>query len=160
MVLVCCPLQKKLESKVWRRYYSTFYLQRKPLVESGDLVKASVGSTEENSCWNEWYSSERTKRWSTQSLLKEIVNFVFNKNTQETRRTRLSGLILYKKTLRRINPKNWLLNELWHKIPKKGILSFIKVKLTVGGWWYGFVQLSRISLYPSFFFFFFFFFWL
>ena len=32
-----------------------------------------------------------------------------------------------------INSKNWLQNELLHKIPKKGILSLTKVKLTVGG---------------------------
>ena len=64
-------------------------------------------------------------------------------------------MILHKKeTLRRrINPKNWLLNELWHRILKKGILSLTKVKLTVGGSRHGFKQISRcISLYPSSFF--------
>ena len=97
------------------------------------------------------------KRWTTRSSFKEIVNFVFNKSTQETRRTQLSRLNLHKtETLRRRrNPKNWLQNELWHKIPKKGILSLTKVKLTVGGWLHGFEQVSRcISLSPSFFFFF------
>ena len=46
----------------------------------------------------------RRKRWSIRSSLKEIVNFVFNKFTQETWRTRLSRLILHKETPRRINP--------------------------------------------------------
>ena len=117
-----------------------------------DVVKASVGSTEENSGWNKRYSSKKRKRWSTRSSLKEIVNFVFNKSKQETRRTPLFRLILHKKETprRRFNPKNWLQNELCHKILKKGILSLTKVKLTVGRWRHGFEQVSRyISLYPS-----------
>ena len=68
------------------------------------------------------------------SSLKEIENSVFNMSTH-----------------------NWLLNELWYKIPKKVILSLTKVKLTVGGWRHGFGQVSRrISFYSSFFSFFFF----
>ena len=53
-----------------------------------------------------------------------MVYFVFNKSTQETRRTPLLWLILHKKETprRRINLKNWLQNELRHKIPKNGIL--------------------------------------
>ena len=152
MVLVRCPLQKKVESKVWRRYYWTF--------------------ADKRSCWlvrkcrksfcrikrNKRYSSKRRKWWSTRSSLKEIVNFVFNKSTQETRRIRLSRLFLYKKETprRRINPKNWLLNELWHKIPNKGILSLTKVKLSVDGWRHGFKQVSHcISFCTSSFLFFF-----
>ena len=62
-------------------------------------------------------------------------------------------MILHKKEMpRRINAKNWLQNELCHKIPKNGILSLTKVKLTVSGWRHGFKQVSCcISLYPSFF---------
>ena len=127
-----------------------FCRQKKLLVESENVVKASVGSTEENSCWNKRYSSKRRKRWSTRSSLKEIVNFVFNKSTQETR-ILFSRLILHKKetTRRRINPKNWLQNELWHKIPKKGILTLTKVKLIVGSWQHCFEQVRGCnSLYP------------
>ena len=94
------------------------------------------------------------KRWTTWCSLKEIINFIFNKSTLETRRTHFSRLILYKKETPRIriNPKNWLQKELWHKIPKNGILSLTKVKLTVGGWRHCFMQVSRyISLYRSFF---------
>ena len=81
------------------------------------------------------------------SSLKEIVNSIFNKFTQETRRTRLSRLILHRETpRRRINPKN----ELWHKISKNGTLSITKVKLTLDSWRHGFEEVSRcISLYPS-----------
>ena len=58
------------------------------------------------------YSSKWSKQWSTRSSLKEIVNFVFNESTQETRRTLLSRLILHKEMPRkRINPENWLQNE-------------------------------------------------
>ena len=50
MVLVRCPLQKKVESKVWRRNYWTLLpTQEKQLAESVDSVNASVDSTEENS---------------------------------------------------------------------------------------------------------------
>ena len=119
---------------------------------SENVVKASVGSTEENSSWNKRYSSKRRKRWFTQSSLKEIVNFIFNKFTQETR-TQLSRLILHKEETprKRINPKNWLQKELYHNISKNNILSFTKVKLTVGGWRLGFEHVSRISFYRSFF---------
>ena len=133
MVLVCCPIQKKRESKVWRRNYWIFYRQRKLLARSEDVVKASVGSTEKKSeSLKQSYSSKRRKRWSTRSSLKEIVNFVFNKSARETRRTRLFRLILLKETPRRKKPKNWLLNKLGHKISKNCILSLTKVKLTVG----------------------------
>ena len=134
------------------RYYWPFCRQRKLLDGSENVVKASVGSTEENLSWNKRYSSMRRKRWSTRSLLKEILNFVFNKSAQETKRTGLSRLILHKKEIprRRINPKNWHQNELSYKIPKNGILWLIKVKPTIGGWWHGFKHASRrISLYPS-----------
>ena len=43
------------------------------------------------------FISKRRKRWYIRSSLKEIVNFVFNKPTQETRKTQLSKLILQKK---------------------------------------------------------------
>ena len=122
---------------------------------SENVVKAYVGSTEENTSWKrKIFISKRRKRWSTRSSLKEIVTFVFNKSTQETRRIRLSRLILPKKETprRRINPKNWLRKELWHKIPKKGILSLTKVKVIVGDWQHCFEQVRRyISLRPSFF---------
>ena len=102
------------------------------------MVKASVGSTEENSSWNERYSSKRRRRkqWSTWSSHKQIVNLIFTKSAQETRRTQLSRLILQKTETprRRINLKNWLLNGLKPKIPKEGILSLTKVELTIGGW--------------------------
>ena len=64
-------------------------------------------STEENLSWNsKIFISRRRKWWCIQSSLKEIVNFVFNKSTQETRRTLLSKLILHKKTPRkRTHPK-------------------------------------------------------
>ena len=53
-------------------------------------------------------------------LLSSFDCWLYNKSTQETRRTWLSRLILHKETpRRRINPKNWLQYELWHKIPKK-----------------------------------------
>ena len=148
MILACCPLQKKVESKVWRWYYWTFCWQKKLVTKSENVVNASVGLTEENSSWNR----KRRMRWSTRSSLKEIVNFIFNKSTQETRRKRLSWLIPHKKETprRRTNPKNWLQNELWHKITKNGILSLIKVKLSVRGWRHGFKQVSRfIALYSS-----------
>ena len=48
---------------------------------------------------------------------------------------------------KRINPKNRLQKELWHKIPKKGILSLTKVKLTVGDWWRCFKQVSHYISY-------------
>ena len=48
------PFKRKL-SKVWRRYYWTFYRQMKLLVGSEDLVKPFVGSTEEHLSWNERY---------------------------------------------------------------------------------------------------------
>ena len=114
--------KRKASQKVWRRYYWTFFRQRKLLAGSEDVVKASV-YPEENSSWNrKIFIFKRKKRWSTR-------NFVFNKSTQETRRTWLSWLILHlKETPRRINPKNWLQNELWLKIPKKGILTLTKVK--------------------------------
>ena len=51
-VLVCCTLQHKVESKVWRWYYWTFWRQRKLLAQSEDVLKAPVGSTEENSSWS------------------------------------------------------------------------------------------------------------
>ena len=98
MVLVCCPLQKKVESKVWKRYYWTFLLTREVLARSVDSVNGSEDSTEENLSRNrKKFISRRKKQWSTRSSLKEIVNFVFNKSTQEIRRTRLSRLILQKK---------------------------------------------------------------
>ena len=46
MVLVRCPLQKKVESKIWRRNYWTFCRQEKLLAESLDSVNVSVDSTE------------------------------------------------------------------------------------------------------------------
>ena len=157
MLLVYGLLQKKVESKVWRRFIGRFADKGSCWLRSEDVVKASIGSTEENSSWNERYSSKRRKEWSIWSSLKEIVNFVFNKSTQETR-TQLSRLILHKKETprRKINLQNWLQNELWHKIPKKGGSSLTKVKLTVGGWQHGFEQVCRyISLYLSFIFIFF-----
>ena len=94
------------------------------------------------------FISRRSKRWSTRSSLKEIVNFVFNKSTQETRRTRLPRLILQKKTLRKTKqPLKMGLKKLWHKIPKKGILLSTRVKLTIGGWQHCFVQVSRYIFY-------------
>ena len=156
VVSVCCPLQKKVESKVWRWYYWTFLLTREALVHSVDSVNASEDSTDKNSGWNrKVFISRGRKRWSTQSSLKEIVNFVFNKSTPVIWRTRLSRLILHKKETprRRISSKNWIQNELWHKLPKNGILSLTKVKLTVGGWRHCFVQVCRY-VSSSFFFFF------
>ena len=153
MVLVCCLLQQKVESKVWRRYYWTFYRQRKLLVLVRRCGKSLRRLNRRKFVETERYSSKRRKRWYTRSSLKEIVNFVFNKSTQETRRTRLSRLILHKKETprRRKNHKHWFQNELWHKKPKKGILSLTKVKLTVGGWRHGFEQVSRyISFNPFF----------
>ena len=83
------------------------------LARSEDVVKASIDS-EENASWNRKIF---IFRGGTDGLLevslKEIENFVFNKSTQKTR-TRLSRLILHKKEAprRRINPKDWLQNEL------------------------------------------------
>ena len=90
-----------------------FCRQEKLLTESVDSVNASVEPIEENSSRNRnIFISRRMKRWFTRSSLKEIVNFVFNKSTQETRRTQSSRLILHKKEMprRRRNPKNWPLN--------------------------------------------------
>ena len=47
MVLICCPLQKKVKSKVWRQNYWTF-AEKGAVSWSENGVKASVGSTEEN----------------------------------------------------------------------------------------------------------------
>ena len=95
----------------------------------------------------------RRKQWSTWSSFKKIVNIVFNKSTQETR-TQLFRLVLHKKEMlrKRINPKNRLQKELWHKIAKKGILPLTKDKLTVGVWWYSFEQVSRYIFYTLLFF--------
>ena len=59
-------------------------------------------------------------------------------------------------TEKKINPENWLQKELWHKIPKSGILSLTKVKPTVGSWHHCFEQVSRNIFFTSFFFFLFF----
>ena len=141
MVLVCCLL-KKAESKVQRRYYWTFLPKWEALARSVDYVNAPEGSSEENLSWHRRiFISRRRKRWSTRSSPKEIVNFVFNKSTQETRNILLSKLVLQKKTSRkRANAKNWLQKELWYKIPKNGILSLTKVKLIVGVWRHCFEQ--------------------
>ena len=151
MVLVCCPLKKKVESKVWRWNYWTLLPTREVLAQTVDLVNASIDSTEENSSRNKKIFISRRRKWlSTWSSFKEIVSFVFNKSTQETRRTQFSQLILYKNEMqrKRIKPKNRLQKELWHKIPKNSILSFTKVKLTVGGWQYCFEQVNHYFLYP------------
>ena len=76
------------------------YFDREALARSVDSVNASESSREENSSWNrKIFISRRKKRWFTWSLLEEIVNFVFNKSTQETRRTQLSRLF-YKRRRR------------------------------------------------------------
>ena len=77
MVLICCPLPKKVESKVWRQNYWTFLPTREAFARSVDSINASVDSTEENSSWNrKIFISRRRKQWSTRSSQKEIVNFV------------------------------------------------------------------------------------
>ena len=127
-----------------KQNYWTLLLTREVLAQSVDLVNASGDSTEEILSWSrKIFISRRRKQWSTQSSLKEIVNFVFNKYIQETRRIQLSWLILQKKeTLRkRKNPKDWIQNELWPNIQKNSILSLTEVKLTVGGWQHCFVQI-------------------
>ena len=110
MALVCCPMEKKVESKVWRRYHWTFTNKENswpgqkmwymPLLAQQKKIRVEI----------ERYSSKRRKWWFTRSSLKEIVNFVFNKSTQETRRIWLSRLIPHKKEIPRksTNPKNRL----------------------------------------------------
>ena len=53
---------------------------------------------------NKLPSRQQQKLW-----LKSSYNFIYNKSIQETRRTRLSRLILHKETSR-TNPKNWIQN--------------------------------------------------
>ena len=74
--------------------------QENHLAESVDSVNISADSTEENSNWNrKIFISSRRKQWSIRCTHKEIVKFVFNKLTQETK-TRLSMLIIHwKETL-------------------------------------------------------------
>ena len=150
--IVTCWNNKPTAGYLWYRHAIPFKrkLNRRygggiigPFVDNGScwLVRKCGKSLrrlnrKKNLSWNRNIFISKRRKWlSTRSSLQEIVNFVFNKSTQETRKTRLSKLILHKETpRRRTNPKNWLQNELWHKIPKKGILSLTKVKLTVGGW--------------------------
>ena len=95
MVLVCCPLQKKVESKVWRRYYWTFADKQSCWPGQKMWLKPPSAQQEKIQVETKIFISKRRKRWLNRSSLKEIVNFVFNKSTQETRRTRLSRLILH-----------------------------------------------------------------
>ena len=96
------PFKRKLSLRSRGRIIGLFCRQEKLIARSVDSVNASIDSTEENLSWNrKIFISRRRKRWSTWSSLKEIVNLVFNKSTGETRRTRLSKLILHKKMPRK-----------------------------------------------------------
>ena len=103
MVLVCCPLQKKVEFKVWRWNYLTLFPTREAVSQVSRFGKCL-------SRLNGWKFELKQKiflssgrKWrSTQSSLKEIVNFFPNTSRPETRRTQLSRLIPHmKKTLRK-----------------------------------------------------------
>ena len=59
--------------------------------------------------------------------------YSFTKRRNKSGFSGLNKIPIKEMPRRRINPKNWLQNKLWHKIPKKGILSSTKVKLRVGG---------------------------
>ena len=109
-----------------------FCWQGNLLTESVDSVNASVDLTEENSSWNrKIFISRRRKLWFSRSLLKEIVNFVFNKSTRETMiEYTCPGRFYTRRHREKKNDKDWLQRNFNIKCQKN---YFIINKIVVDG---------------------------